>query len=152
MKIVLTTDVEHLGVAGDLVEVKDGYARNFLLPKHKAMVATPGVEKQVTSIARARQAKQVRDIEHANELKQAIEKVGSVPLAIKTADNGKLFGSVKTSDAALALRQAGGPAIDKRIISFPKGHIKSTGKYQVEVKLHKGIVARYALLVQPAKV
>lgn len=149
MKIVLTADVDNLGVAGDIVEVKDGYARNYLLPKHVAIVATPGAEKQVENIARARQSKQIRDMEHANEVKQAIEKIGNVSHKVKTANNGKLFGSVNVNDAVLALRQAGGPAVDKRVVVFTKGHIKSVGKYQVEVKLHKGVVARYTLVVEP---
>ena len=97
MKLILTADVDHLGSAGETVEVKDGYGRNFLLPRGLAIVASRGAQKQADDIRRARDTKQVRDLEHANEIKAALEGLGSVPLAVKTAgDSGKLFGSVTT--------------------------------------------------------
>ena len=95
MKLILTADVDHLGAVGDTVEVKDGYGRNFLLPRGLAIVASRGAQKQADEIRRARETKTVRDLEHANEIKAAIEALGSVSLPVKTAaDSGKLFGSV----------------------------------------------------------
>ncbi len=95
MKLILTADVDNLGAPGDTVEVKDGYGRNYLLPRGLAIVATRGAEKQVAGIRRAQEARAVRGLEHAQELKAAIEGLDSVSLAVKTAaDSGKLFGSV----------------------------------------------------------
>ena len=76
MKLILTAEVDHLGVAGDTVEVKDGYGRNYLLPRGLAIVATRGAQKQAEEIRRAREVKTVRGLEHANELKTAIEGLG----------------------------------------------------------------------------
>src|SRR5208337_1505389 len=80
MKLILTADVDHLGSAGDTVEVKDGYGRNFLLPRGLAIVASRGAQQQVDDIRRARESKQVRDLSHANEIKTAIEGLGAVAL------------------------------------------------------------------------
>src|SRR5699024_7757877 len=94
MKLVLTADVDKLGAPGDIVEGKGGYGRNFLLPHGMAIVATPGAERQVESIKRAQEAREVRDSDHANELKQKLESLTDVKVAVKTSDTGKLFGSV----------------------------------------------------------
>lgn len=109
MKLILTTEVEHLGTAGDAVEVKDGYGRNYLLPRGLAIVATRGAERQANDIRRAREAKEIRGVEHANEIKQAIEGLGAVKLTVKTAGEGKLFGSVTAADVVGAIKAAGGP-------------------------------------------
>ncbi|GAA4387947.1 50S ribosomal protein L9 [Tsukamurella soli] len=147
MKLILTADVENLGVPGDTVEVKDGYGRNYLLPRGLAILATRGAQKQVEGIRRSQEAKRVRGIEHANELKQSIEGLETVTLAVKTSESGKLFGSVTAADVAGALKAAGGPTVDKRIIGLPKGHIKSTGEFPVEVSLHPDVRATFSLTV-----
>lgn len=148
MKLILTADVDNLGAPGDTVEVKDGYGRNFLLPRGLAIQATRGAQKQVEGIRRAQEARAVRGLEHANELKQAIEGLESVTLAVKTAgDSGKLFGSVTGSDVASALKAAGGPIVDKRSIDLPKAHIKATGKHDVVVNLHPDVTAKFKLEV-----
>ena len=103
MKLILTADVDNLGAPGDTVEVKDGYGRNYLLPRGLAIVATRGAEKQVEGIRRSQEAKRVRGLDHANELKQAIEGLESVSLTVKTAESGKLFGSVTAADVARSL-------------------------------------------------
>ena len=103
MKLILTAEVEKLGVPGDTVEVKDGYGRNFLLPRGLAIVATRGAEKQVEGIRRAQDARAVRGLEHANELKQKLESMTDVKVAVKTSDTGKLFGSVTAGDVAFTL-------------------------------------------------
>ncbi|RFD27217.1 50S ribosomal protein L9 [Mycobacterium uberis] len=140
MKLILTTDVDHLGSVGDTVEVKDGYGRNFLLPRGLAIVASRGAQKQVDEIRRARDMKTVRDREHANEIKAAIETLGSVSLSVKTAaGSGKLFGSVTASDVVAAIKKAGGPNLDKRIVRLPKTHIKAIGTHPVSVHLHPEI-------------
>lgn len=141
MKLILTTAVENLGEAGDTVEVRDGYGRNFLLPRGMAIVATRGAEKQVEGIRRAQQARLVRDLDHANELKQSLEGLEAVSLTVKSHDSGKLFGSVTAADVAGAIRSAGGPSVEKRNVAFPKGHIKTVGTYPVVVSLHPKVEA-----------
>jgi large subunit ribosomal protein L9 len=148
MKLILTAEVDHLGSAGDLVEVKDGYGRNYLLPRGLAITATRGAERQANEIRRAREAKTVRDREHADELKTAIEGVGIVSLPARSAaDSGKLFGSVTAGDVVLAIKRAGGPNIDKRTVQMPRDHIKSIGSYPIVVRLHAEVQATVSLEV-----
>jgi large subunit ribosomal protein L9 len=151
MKLILTAEVEHLGSAGDTVEVRDGYGRNYLLPRELAVVASRGAQKQADDIRRARESKTVRDLEHADELKVAIEALGPISLPMKSAtDSGKLFGSVTASDVVTAIRKAGGPKLDKRIIRLPKAHIKTIGTHPVSVHLHPDIDLDVALDVVAA--
>ena len=146
MKLILTADVDHLGSVGETVEVKDGYGRNFLLPRGLAIVASRGAQKQADDIRRARDTKQVRDLEHANEIKAAIEGLGPVPLAVKTAgDSGKLFGSVTTSAVVTAIRKAGGPNLDKRVVRLPKSHIKAVGSHPITLHVHPEVDVKVAL-------
>ena len=148
MKLILTAEVEHLGIAGDSVEVKDGYGRNYLLPRGLAIVASRGAERQAEEIRRAREVKEVRGVEHANELKNALEGLGTVALPVKAAaDSGKLFGSVTPNSVVTAIKKAGGPNLDKRTVELPKAHIKATGTYQIGVKLHPGVTAAVSLNV-----
>ncbi|MGE2728207.1 50S ribosomal protein L9 [Mycolicibacterium vaccae] len=148
MKLILTAEVEHLGTAGDLVEVKDGYGRNYLLPRGLAIVATRGAQRQADDIRRAQELKSVKGLEHANELKQALEALESVELAVKTAgDSGKLFGSVTASDVVGAIKKAGGPNLDKRTVQLPKAHIKTVGSHPVTVRLHPDVNATVSLNV-----
>ncbi|MGB8405984.1 MAG: 50S ribosomal protein L9 [Mycobacterium sp.] len=148
MKLILTAEVDHLGSAGDTVEVRDGYGRNYLLPRGLAIVASRGAERQANEIRRARDAKTVRDLDHANELKQAIEALGPVSLAVKAgADSGKLFGSVTAADVVGAIKKAGGPNLDKRTVELPKAHIKAVGTHKISVKLHSSVNVPVALAV-----
>jgi len=135
-------------VSGDIVEVKDGYGRNFLLPRGLAIVASRGAERQAEEIRRAREAKAVQGLEHAKELKTAIEGLDSVELSVKSAsDTGKLFGSVTAADVVAAIKKAGGPNLDKRTVQLPKAHIKSVGKHAITVRLHPDVNATVALSV-----
>jgi large subunit ribosomal protein L9 len=148
MKLILTAEVDHLGSSGDIVEVKDGYGRNFLLPRGLAIVASRGAERQADEIRRAREIKSVKGHEHANELKTAIEGLGPVELSVKAAgDTGKLFGSVTAADVVAAIKKAGGPNLDKRTIQLPKAHIKSIGNHQIAVRLHPEVEASVPLNV-----
>jgi large subunit ribosomal protein L9 len=147
MKLILTTDVSGLGGPGDVVEVKDGYGRNFLLPRGLAIPASKGAEKQVATIRRAQEGRRIRDLDHAKEIKTAIEGLSSVRLTAKSAGkSGKLFGSVTPADVVNAIRAAGGPALDKRVIEL-NGHIKTTGKHPVNVRLHPDVTAAFQLEV-----
>jgi large subunit ribosomal protein L9 len=146
MKLILTGEVAGLGAPGDIVEVKDGYGRNFLLPRGLAIVASRGAQQQVDDIRRARESKQVRDLSHANEIKTAIEGLGSVALAVKTAgDSGKLFGSVTPGAVVTAIRKAGGPNLDKRVVRLPKGHIKAVGSHPITLHVHPEVDVQVAL-------
>lgn len=137
MKLILTAEVDHLGVPGDTVEVKDGYGRNYLLPRGLAILATRGAQKQADEIRRSREAKTVRDREHADEIKSAVVALGTVTLPMKVAgDTGKLFGSVTANDVVTAIKRAGGPSLDKRAVRLPKAHIKEAGSHTVAVHLH----------------
>lgn len=139
MKIILTADVPNLGGPGDLVLVKDGYARNYLLPRGLAILATKGAEKQVATIRRAQQTRQIRDLDHARQVAGTLSGLGVVSLAAKAGrSGGKLFGSVTVTDVVDAVRSAGGPVLDKRAVDLG-GHIKSTGAYQVTVRLHPDV-------------
>jgi large subunit ribosomal protein L9 len=147
MKLILTADVAGLGGPGDIVEVKDGYGRNYLLPRPLAIVTSKGAEKQVQTIRRAQQARAIRGLDHAQEVKAAIEKVDPVQLKTKAAGgSGKLFGSVTSADVVAAVKAAGGPVLDKRAIELP-GHIKTVGKHQVNVRLHPDVTAAFKLEV-----
>ena len=148
MKLILTTEVEHLGTSGDIVEVKDGYGRNFLLPRGMAVVASRGAERQAEEIRRAREAKAVQGLEHARELKTALEGLGAVELSVKSAgDSGKLFGSVTGADVVAAIKKAGGPNLDKRTIQLPKTHIKTVGTHPIAVRLHPDVDVAISLSV-----
>lgn len=146
MKLILTADVDHLGSPGDTVEVKDGYGRNYLLPRGLAIMATRGAERQAAEIRRAREIKAVRGLEHANELKTAIEGLGPIEIPVKAAaDTGKLFGSITAAAVVGALKKAGGPSLDKRVVQLPKSHIKTVGSHQVTLELHPEVTAAVTL-------
>jgi large subunit ribosomal protein L9 len=148
MKLILTADVDNLGVPGDTVEVKDGYGRNFLLPRGLAIAASRGAERQADEIRRARELKTVRGLEHANELKIALEGLDTVDLPVNaSADTGKLFGSVTATSVVAAIKKAGGPNLDKRTVSLPKAHIKALGEHPVTVRLHPDVQATVTLNV-----
>ncbi|MGH3914575.1 MAG: 50S ribosomal protein L9, partial [Pseudonocardiaceae bacterium] len=133
MKIILATDVPNLGGPGDVVEVKDGYGRNYLLPRGLAILATKGAEKQVATIRRAQRIRQIRDLDHAREVAGVLSGLGAVAVKANAGKSGgKLFGSVTAADVVDAVRRAGGPTLDKRAVDLG-GHIKSTGSYEVTV-------------------
>ncbi|MHA6620383.1 50S ribosomal protein L9 [Pseudonocardia sp. DLS-67] len=135
MKLILTTDVPNLGAPGDIVEVKDGYGRNLLLPRKLAVVATRGAEKQVAAIQRAQRARQIRDLGHAKEVAGELGALSVTVKAKAAGDSGRLFGSVTSSDVVDAVRAAGGPALDRRAVDLP-GQIKAVGTHKVTVRLH----------------
>ena len=139
MKLILTAPVEHLGVPGDVVEVKDGYGRNYLLPRGFAIKWTKGAEKQIEGIKRARDAREIRNVEHAKEIRTQLEEL-AVSLPANAGDSGRLFGAVTPADIVLAVKKAGGPAIDKRSVEIAKP-IKSVGSHTVGLKLTSGVVA-----------
>jgi len=139
MKLILTREVAGLGLAGDIVDVADGYGRNFLIPRGSAIAWTKGAERQIAQIRRARDAREIRDRSHAQEIKSQLESL-HVTLGARAGSGGKLFGSITAGDIASAVKQAGGPLLDRKRIQLP-GHIKTTGSHSVTVELHPDVVA-----------
>jgi len=144
-KIILTNEVSGLGSAGDVVEVKDGFARNYLLPRGFAVVWSKGGEKQVESIKAARQARALATVEDAHTLKAALE-AKSVRLTVKAGQGGRLFGAVKTGDVVAAVSAAGLGELDKRKVAFV-APIKIAGEHLATVRLHGDVVATITLQV-----
>ena len=146
MKLILTQEVSGLGAAGDVVEVKAGYGRNFLMPRGLATAWTRGGEKQVTQIKRARTKREVRDRDHALEIKAALESA-PVVLSARAGSAGRLFGSVTVSDIAAAIKNV---EVDKRkiVLTAP---IKLAGKHNVSVRLHPEVVADVVVDVRGKK-
>jgi large subunit ribosomal protein L9 len=140
MKIILTNEVSGLGTAGDIVEVKDGYARNYLVPRGFAIRWTKGGQKDVDAIRRARKIHEIQTLEQANEVKGKLEGL-AVKLAVRAGDAGRLFGSVTPSDVVDAIKAVDGPLVDKRRVEIGSP-IKTTGAHQVTVKLHTDVVAK----------
>ncbi len=145
MKLILTQEVAGLGGPGDIVEVKDGYGRNYLLPRGAAIRWTRGGEKQVTSIRRGREVREIADLGSAQEVKGRLENL-QVTLPVKAGDTGRLFGSVTVADIVEAVSRAGGPQVDKRRIEIGSP-IKTVGAHQVTVRLHPEVAATVSLEV-----
>ncbi|GAA0916702.1 50S ribosomal protein L9 [Nonomuraea longicatena] len=139
MKLILTNEVSGLGAPGDVVEVKDGYGRNYLIPRGFAIRWTRGGEKQIESIKKARDAREIRDIGTAKEVAGQLGAL-KVKLATRAGDSGRLFGSVTTNDVADAVKAAGGPILDRRRIEIVNP-IKSLGSHKITVKLHPEVSA-----------
>ncbi len=139
MKLILTQDVNGLGAPGDVVEVKDGYGRNFLLPRGYATPWTKGGEKQVAQVKRARSVREVRDVESATAIKSSLEGM-KVTLSARAGDTGRLFGAVTVADVVEAITAAGGPAVDKRKVTIVSP-IKTVGSHKVEVRVHPEALA-----------
>ena len=135
MKLILTREVAGLGLAGDIVDVADGYGRNFLVPRGAAITWTKGAEKQIAQIKRARDAREIRDLGHAKEVAGELQALSLTIKAKAAGDSGRLFGSVTSADVVEAVRSAGGPALDRRTVEVP-GQIKTVGTHKVTVRLH----------------
>ena len=147
MKLILTQEVTGLGAPGDIVEVKDGYGRNFLVPRGLAIRWTKGGERTVESIKAARSTREVRDLDHAQEIKARLEGT-TFQLPVRAGAGGRLFGAVTVGDIAGAISDAGA-SVDKRkiIVGNP---IKSLGTHQVTVKVHDDVDATVNVNVVPA--
>jgi large subunit ribosomal protein L9 len=145
MKLILTQEVPGLGAAGDVVEVKDGYGRNYLMPRGFAIPWTRGGEKQLHSIRRARTVREITDLDTAREVKTRLE-AEPVRLPARAGSAGRLFGAVTPTDIAAAVSLAGGPSVDKRRIEVGNP-IKTIGAHTVTVRLHPEVAATVQLEV-----
>jgi len=139
MKLILTQEVTGLGAPGDVVEVKAGYGRNYLVPRQLAMPWTRGSEKQIEMIKRGRAAREIRSLDDAKEAAVRLSGL-RVRLQKRAGSGGRLFGSIPTADIAAAVKAAGGPELDRRKIEV-KNPIKTIGSHQVAVRLHPDVSA-----------
>jgi large subunit ribosomal protein L9 len=139
MKLILNQEVTGLGAPGDVVEVKDGYGRNFLVPRGFAQLWTKGADKQIATIRRAREVREVRDTAQATEIRDQLAAL-SVRLPARSGEGGRLFGSVTAADVVDAVSKAGGPKLDRRLVQLPHP-IKSLGQHAVTVKVHPEVEA-----------
>jgi large subunit ribosomal protein L9 len=139
MKLILTQTVTGLGEPGDIVNVKDGYARNYLIAKNKGIKWTEGGQKQVDQIKRAREARAVRGLDHAKELQAALT-AKVFPVEAKVGEANRLFGSINAADIVKAIEAAGGPKIDRRVLQV-EHPIKLAGKHKIVAKLHPEVSA-----------
>ncbi len=145
MKLILTQEVDGLGAPGDVVEVKAGYGRNYLIPRGVALAWTRGGQKQVDQIKAARSSRAVRDRDHAVQVKATLES-SPVALPVKAGNGGRLFGAVTPSDIAGAVADVSGEKVDKRTIVLGNP-IKSLGEHTVGVRLHEEVSATVTLNV-----
>ena len=139
MKLILTQEVGGLGTPGDVVDVASGYGRNYLIPRGFAMPWTRGAEKQIELIKRAQSAREIRGLEDAKVIAAQLESL-HVRMRRRAGANGRLFGSVGSTDIAEAVREAGGPELDRRRIEV-RDPIKTLGSHQVRVRLHPELSA-----------
>jgi len=139
MKLILTQEVTGLGAPGDVVEVKAGYGRNYLVPRSLAMPWTRGSEQQIEMIKRARSAREIRSLDDAREAASRLSGL-RVRLQTRAGQGGRLFGSVSTADIAAAVRSAGGPELDRRKIEVANP-IKTIGSHRISVRLHPDVSA-----------
>lgn len=149
MKLILTAAVAKVGVAGDIVDVKPGYGRNYLLPQGFAISWSKGAEKQIVGIQRARDAREIRSIEHAQQVRGQLEALGIKLAARVGAQDGKLYGSITPAEVVAAVKKAGGPALDKRSVVITKP-IKTLGTHTVGIKLNEAVTAHINLDVVAA--
>jgi len=146
MKILLTQDVESLGKAGEIKVVPDGYARNFLIPRGMAVLATEGAAEQVRSQDQARAKRQRRAEEEAASLAEILWQV-ALTFKAKAGDKDRLYGSITSSDIVEALERETGRAFDKRKIQL-KGGIHELGEHRVPIKLMTGVMPEITVIVE----
>ena len=146
MKLILTQEVSGLGTPGDVVDVAAGYGRNYLIPRGFAMRWTRGAEKEIDLIKRARSVREIRSLDDAKSVAGQLQSL-TVRLRRRAGQNGRLFGSVGPSDIAAAVKQSGGPELDRRRIEV-HDPIKTLGQHQVKVRLHPEVSATVDIDIQ----
>ncbi|GAB7256575.1 50S ribosomal protein L9 [uncultured Polaribacter sp.] len=139
MELILRQDVENLGFKDDIVSVKNGYGRNFLIPTGQAVLATSSAKKVLAENLKQRAFKEAKLVEDANAIAETI-KGYEIKIASKVGSGDKLFGSVNNIDLAAAIAKAG-TDIDKKFIKVTGGNVKRLGKYEAAVRLHRAVVA-----------
>ncbi len=147
MKVILLSEVKNLGKAGEVKEVSDGYARNFLLPRGLAVEATPMKLKELKEKSERKERKLEREEERARALKERIDG-RELALKVKAGEGGRLFGTVTAKDISDNLQQQYGVSVDKKKIEIPEP-IKHLGEYRVKIKLFPSVSADVKVIVQP---
>jgi len=137
MKVLMRSDLDGVGKKGDLIDVADGYARNFLVPKGYAIKATKGIEDQAASMRRSRDLKDATDRGAAEEIAKTLVPA-VITISAKASGEGKLFGSVTAADVAEAVEAQTGVVLDRRTLSLDE-HIKTVGTHSVPAKLHSDV-------------
>jgi large subunit ribosomal protein L9 len=148
VRLLLRADVDGVGKKGDLVEVADGYGRNYLVPKGMAIAATKGVDAQAAAMRRSRDIKDAADRGAAEEVAKALVPT-VITIEAKAGPEGRLFGSVTAADVVAAVRQQTGIELDRRSLNLDE-HIKEIGAHAVAVKLHSDVQFQISLEVSPA--
>jgi large subunit ribosomal protein L9 len=145
MELILKEDVQNLGFKDDIVNVKNGYGRNYLIPQGLAAMATSSAKKVLAENLKQRAHKEKKVVAEANKLAEALKQL-EIKLTAKTAGGDKLFGSISNIDVAAAFEKAG-QAIEKKFITIPGGTIKRTGAYTTQVRLHREVIVDIAFEV-----
>ena len=148
MNVILNQEVRGVGSPGDIIDVADGYGRNYLLPRNLARLATPGAVRQAEGIRARRVAREIADLEQARTIAAHLESL-RVVIPAKAGAEGRLFGSVTTQQIVAAVERTGGTGIDRRRIHL-NAPIKQVGSHQVTVRLHPEVEATVNLEVVPA--
>lgn len=138
MEIILRDHVEHLGARGQIVKVADGYARNYLIPKHLAMPSTPGASAQADSMRRARDQRDAAAREQAEEMATKLV-TAAITITAKAGASGKLFGSVTNADVADAIAEQTGYEVDRKVIHLEDQHLRSLGSHTVTLQPHSDV-------------
>lgn len=139
MEIILKKDVDRLGSQHDIVTVKSGFARNFLIPQGMAVAATPSAKKVVTEVIKQQSHKAAKAMDEATKIASKLEGL-SIKIGAKAGENGKIFGSVNSIQIADAI-QAAGQTVDRKSIHITEDSIKELGSYEATIKLHKEVTA-----------
>lgn len=148
MKLILIADVDKLGTKGEIVDVSDGYARNFLLPRSKAVKATEGAVQQAESLRKAREEAERQAKEEAERI--ATQLVGTrVVLAARAGDEGRLYGSIGVTDVVEGIRKFTGVEVDRKTVDLPEP-IREIGLHDVQIRLHDEVQFPITLDVIPA--
>lgn len=147
LKVILVADVDRLGLRGDMVEVKDGYANNYLIPKGLAVRSTKGRAKEAAQLAKEKMARADRELARAQETAQAISG-HTFEVSAKTGEEGKLFGTITSKDVAVLLQKELNIEVDRKKIHMDE-HIKTTGFHEARIKLHPQVEAIVHLKVVP---
>jgi large subunit ribosomal protein L9 len=145
VKVLLRDDVPGVGRRGDIVKVAGGFARNFLLPEGRAIVASDGVEGQASQMRRGRDLREAQD-RGAAEAQATILAGATIPVSARAGSGGRLFGSIGPADVVDAIKAAKGVEIDRRHVILPE-HIKETGSFEVTVELFRDVVTIVTLEV-----
>jgi len=143
MELILKKDVENLGFTDDLVTVKNGYGRNFLIPNGHAILATPSARKMLDETLKQRAYKEKKIVDGAQKQADQLNEIVDLKISAKTGEGDKLFGSVTTADLAAAL-ESKGVSIEKKFINIAGGSIKRTGKYEATIRFHRAVLSNFS--------